>query len=231
MADTPPTNNNSDSPKKPARKLSLQDQQQANDINATQQLLGMVQAKSALKAALAKIGYDDKEMAIGAMLQATAFEKYSSRQTKLASTAQDLSDRDEVSTDVEDEFSSFRQTVQALYKGADRATLGASGEVSHDREVFATQARAAYTAAQKDPYASKLATRGFPPERVAAALEALTGYTGATTTAKSSRKATPASTKERNASVKAMNDWVTELRRIAKANLKKNPELQALVKE
>ena len=218
-------------PKKPARENALQDTKQANEIAAAERLLTTIQTQPALKDALTKLGYDEAEIGTGTALQAGALAKYTLRQTELAIASQNMEARDTIAKAAEDEFSSYRQTVQALYKGPERATLGASGQIPDDIEVFATTARTAYTAAQKEPYASKLATRGFSPARSAAAFIALTAYSNADAAGKASQKTAVAATTARNTAVKAVNDWVAELRKVAKANLKKTPELLALMQE
>jgi hypothetical protein len=121
--------------------------------------------------------------------------------------------------------------VQTCYKDTDRTNLGASGRLSEDFEVFDTFVRTAYTTALQEPYATKLATRGFKPERIKAALAALTALATNSTTSKASLKAAEAATKARDAAGKAMNSWTASVRKIAKANLKKSPELLSLLQE
>lgn len=231
MSEDTPANPVLVEPKKSVRDNALQDTGQANEITAAERLIGTIQADFALAIALGEIGFDEKEITRGAGLQGDAQDKFTRRQTALSIAGQDKAERDRLATVVEEEFSSYRQTVQALYKGVDRTTLGASGQIPADIEVFATTARTAYAAAQQEPFAGKLATRGFKPARAAAALAMLTEFTTANTKSKASQKAAEAATRERNAAVKAMNAWVAELRKVAKANLKKKPALLALLKE
>jgi len=231
MSDETPTTPTPDSPHKPSRDNALQDSQQANEIAYTKRMIQTITTKNELKAEIARLGFDDNELANGSALQAYAFNKYSERQNLLAIANQQKAERDAIATKAENELSSYRQTVQALYKGPVRTTLGASGRMPEDQEVFETTARSGYAMALTEPYASKLANRGFSPERTAAALVDLDKLGEANTRSKASQKAAVAATKARNAAVKAMNDWSAELKKVAKANLKQKPEFLALLEE
>lgn len=208
---------------------SLQDTKLANEITLVKRMIDTITTHPELAAALEPLGYDKAELKLGVTAHDEAGSTYAKRQSALATATLDLAKREKVAGPVKEEFTSYRLTAQALFTGASRANLGASGRVSHDIEVFETNARSAYLTALTEPYASALATRGFKPARIQAALVAIEELATRNTKASASQKAAAAATKTRNAAGKKMNAWASELRLVAKANFKKRPELLALL--
>jgi len=215
--------------KKPSHENALQDNQLANEISDVKSMLRTITTQRELAAALEPLGYDEEEIKAGTTLQVDADVKFAARQEALAVAVQDKARRDKADQAVTEEFSTYRQTVQACFKGADRAILGASGRISEDIEAFDTLAHSAYKTALTEPYASVLAKKGFKPARIEAALAALDELATINTTSKASHKAAIAATKARDAARKKMNDWAAGLRKIARANLRKRTDLVALL--
>jgi len=226
--DTTPTPPPEDGNKTP-HENALQDTQLANDIALVKRMIGTIATQPELAAALEPLGYDQGELKLGLVLHADASNTYTKRQSALATATQDLAAREAVAEPVKEEFTTYRETAQAIYKGAERANLGASGRVSGDIEVFETNARSAYMTALTEPHASALAKRGFKPGRIESALAGIENLSTLNTAASASQKAAIAATKARDAAGKKMNAWASELRKVSKANLKKRPDLLALL--
>jgi hypothetical protein len=88
-----------------------------------------------------------------------------------------------------------------------------------------TLARASYQAAQAEPYASILATYGYPAATITAALAGLDAYSKADTDQNAAIGDATKATADRNAAVKALNVYMKQLRGIAKVALRKRPDL------
>ena len=216
---------------KAPRDNALQNKKLANDIAASESLIQSVRGKKELMLALAKIGYDDQGLDAGLALFRTAQDKFSARQLALGAATTAKTARDLALSTAKDEYSAYRQTVQVSYRGADRANLGASGTIPEDVEKFRTTARSAYTAGQQAPYANVLASCGFTPERIAAALKSLDELAATESACKAAMGDAHAATQERDVAGAALNTWMTKFRKLSHIALKNRPELQAQVQE
>jgi hypothetical protein len=88
-----------------------------------------------------------------------------------------------------------------------------------------TEARASYQAAQAEPYASRLATYGYPATVITSALTALDAYAAADVNQNSAIGDATKATTDRNTAVADLDTYMKQLRRLAKVALRKRPDL------
>jgi len=210
---------------------ALQDQRLANKIGHAERVIQTVLGKPDLILALAPIGYNELELNRGLALFTAAQTTFSARQQALAVATSTKATRDLTLAVAKEEFTSFRETVQANYVKADRTNLGASGVVPVDMEKFRTNARSAYAAALKYPYLGVLATNGFTLERIDTAIKALDELAATDSACESAHAEAKTATETRDAAGKALAQWMAKFRKLSRNALKKRPDLHALIPE
>lgn len=224
---SPPAPTTPAAEKKP-RVYSTQSQKKANAITRSLQLITTTIEDSAILGAVMLRGFDLLTMHVGLDLQASAQAAFDARQNIPATKAEAKKLRDDALEAAIEEFSGYRQTVQAAkttFTESDRKTLGADGKMTRDVQKLVTNATAAYQTAQKAPYTELLSKRSYTVERLnklIAALRTLVAYDNAFTGAKAIAKET---TKARDEAFDALNDWISEFRTNARLALKDQPVL------
>ncbi len=98
---------------------------------------------------------------------------------------------------------------------------------SYDTQKFIAAACAAYAAALNPPYCSALSDYGFSAEVIAAALASVDGYASAQQSFEAASLAAIKATQERNAAVKALDEWMRRFRSFARVALRGRKELAA----
>ena len=214
---------------KAARDIALQSKRLANDIASAERTIQSVLAKPELLLSLALVGYNEKQLNYGLSLFSTAQEKFSARQQALGAATAAKAARDTRLEAAKEEFTAFRETVQANYTKADRANLGASGVVPTDIEKFRTNARSAYAAALQEPFLSVLATNGFTQERLNTAIRALDELAAADSACKNALGAAKATTEARDTAGVALAAWMAKFRKLSHTALKNQPGLRGLI--
>jgi hypothetical protein len=121
----------------------------------------------------------------------------------------------------------FRETVRAIseFTASDRIALKVNGTIPADRQQMLTAARASYQAAQTEPYASRLATFGYPAAVITNALTALDAYSTADVNQNSAIGDATKATTDRNTAVADLDTYMKQLRQLAKVALRKRPDL------
>lgn len=210
------------------RARAAQDRIIAAYIADAKKLLSVASTDAEIRPILEAHGYDDSEFATGNALAAAADAAFEGRaggmgDQKLAGEAL----RTAIRTARED-FAAFRSIARATFPGeADRISLSLKGEVPDDISRFITQAKASYTAAAKDPYAVKIAKRGYPAARLTTLsqnLDSLTATGGAQDEAEGDAIGDTAA---RDAAYAALKAFIKELKGTARGALRGKPALLA----
>jgi hypothetical protein len=212
---------------KPVKRRADQDQKIADQITADGQYLETVKTDPEILATLAGRGYDTATLDDGLTLQRAAQAAFTLRQTMLAAQSHATAGLSGSTATVREMYIDFRDTVRAItdFTASDRTALKVTGVVSPDKQKMITAARASYQAAQAEPYASILATYGYPATAITNALAALDAYATADTDQNSAIGSATKATADRNAAVKALDVYMKQLRGIAKVALRKRPDL------
>lgn len=209
---------------KPAPRRAEQDQATANLITATRQMIESARDDAAIAATLAGRGYDADKFSEGLALQQAAQDAFTIRQTAMAAQKQAAATLDGAEATAREMYLDFRETVRAVMTAsADRTALGLTGKIPEDLQKFITTARASYTAAQSGPYAATLATYGFPAAAIAAAVAALDALSTADQAQTAAIAAAVQATANRDAAVKAVDQWSRQFKRIAAVALRAQP--------
>lgn len=174
-------------------------------------------------------GMDDEQMAIGMALYEQAksamdAHKSSANHGDVAAAEQSL----KAGTDeARETFATFRGIARAAFTGlSDRLNLKLVGEPPDDLQRFINAAHASYMAAAREPYAEKLAKRGYTPEKLGAyceELDALTqlGEDHAEAVGDSDQADSAA---HRDETYNAFKEFMKEFKGIAKTVFRKEPE-------
>ncbi len=100
----------------------------------------------------------------GAVLQSAAQAAYNGRQKASGKKKEATAPAAAAEESARVTYSDFRETARALFaEEAGLAKLGLKGKAPADLQKFITAARASYSGANDEPYASRLAKRGFKP--------------------------------------------------------------------
>lgn len=211
---------------KPVKRKTDQDQRIADKITADWQYLKAVKADAEISAILAARGYTPDKLAEGFDLQRATQSAFTYRQTTLATQSRATAGLSGNAA-VREIYIDFRDTVRAItdFTASDRAALKASGAIPNDRQKMITLARASYQAAQTEPFASILATYGYPLTAIATALAALDVCAAADIEQNLAVGNAAKATADRNAAVKTLDAYMKQLRSIAKVALRQRPDL------
>jgi len=212
---------------KPVKRRADQDQKIADQIAADGQYLETVKTDAEILEILAARGYDAAKLDDGSTLQRDAQAAFTRRQVAMAAQSRATAGLSGNTATAREMYLDFRETVRAItdFTASDRAALKAGGVVPDDKQKMITLARASYQAAQAEPFASILATYGYPPDAIAAALAALDAYAAADTDQNSAIGSAAKATTDRNAAVTALAVYMKQLRGIARVALRKRPDL------
>ncbi len=234
MADTVPTNIDIAAATATTPKLhrTVEDQAIEKYIRDAGSFLEEARSNTGAAEALAGAGYDDEEMSWGAELQEKAWNAYCSVHGEPPADRQGS----EVALvakveDARDEWTAFRLIARAAFTGLDaRLELRVMGDVPEDLQRFINVAHAGYAAASEDPYTDKLSKRGYTPEKLKtllAALDQLATLDGGVDAADGVAEGGPVDAEERDAAYIALKEYMKEIRGVARAVFRKQPEMLA----
>jgi hypothetical protein len=231
MADDPQNPQQPPASPKTPRRRSQQDQETANLITESAELIGTIRADAEIAAIMGERGYSVERLDEGSALQAAAQSAFNTRQTALAEQKQATANLQAKETEARRTYQDFRETARAIFTtDAERVYLGLKGEVKKDLEKFITQARASYDGAKAAPYITKLASYGFPLTSITAAIAGLDQLEAANTAQNQAIGAAKGGTSSRIKAVEGLAAWVSQLRKIAKVALRSRPDLLAKLK-
>ena len=212
-----------------ARKLAQQDQKIANAIGEAFTLLSAAAADTEILALLTPRGYDAAALT-GALatLQAPAQAAYDARQIAIGAAASANSALAAAEKQERTDFADYREIARATFPlPDDQDALGLKGIAPADLEKFLTAAQASYGAGKKAPYTAKLTLRGYAPAAIDAELAGLKGVASFAKARDLAEGAAQRATTVRNTAAKALADWVSEFRTVAKRTLRTRPDLLA----
>ena len=207
---------------------SVEDQGIENYIRDSERLLEVARVNPDLAEKLAEYGFDDEELSYGMALQTAAWKAFCSRHGECPPDRADgIADLTVRVLAAREEFGDFRLVARAAFQNlSDRVNLRVVGDPLEDLQRFINAAYAGYEAAGREPYAAKLAKRGFPKGKLEAlcnSLDVLATLDAANEIAAGDGEDTPDTT-ERDAAYNALKDYMKELKGVARAAFRKNPE-------
>lgn len=204
-----------------------QDVRILRDLTDMERTLESARDDAEVQAVLAPAGYGLD--ALDALLDraARAADAYDARAR--AMSAEDRAGEDESTrfADARRDYVAFREIARARFKGDPTATaaLGLAGNTADGLSAFVRQARSSYANATQDPYAERIAVRGYDTKR----LDALTATLDALLTASGADDSQDAraveATGERDSDMGTLRREFAEFRDTARPLLRPFPEL------
>jgi hypothetical protein len=212
----------------PKLRRSVEDQAIENYIRDSERILQVARVNPDLSERLADYGFDDEELSRGMALQDAAWKAFCGRYGECPpERSGDIAELTSRVLAAREEFGDFRLVARAAFQNlSDRVTLRVIGDPPEDLQRFINAAFAGYETAGQEPYASKLAKRGFPPAKLqtlCAALDVLATLEAANEIADSSSDDDP-DTAERDSAYVELKEFMKELKGVARAAFRKNPE-------
>jgi len=210
---------------KSAPRRAEQDQEIANLINETREMIEIARDDPGIAPVLAGRGYDAAALAAGLALQQTALDAYAARQSAMAAQKESIAAADAALAAARKTYTDFRTTARLTFTGNTKAgtDLVLTGKIPSDIDKFIVAAHTSYTKAQSEPYQATLATYGFPAETLAAALAALDALSDASKAQETTGKDAVKATNDRDAAVKALEQWAKQFKGIASIALRAQP--------
>lgn len=215
----------------------LEDQAIEKYVNDSGRFLEAARSHTTVTEMLATHGFDDEELSIGMALQAEAHRMFCARHdgcpperdAALALLTRRINE-------ARDEFEAYRIIARAVFPGlADRLNLRATSDALEDLQRFINAAHSGYVAAMQEPYAAKMAKRGYP----AAKLEALLREIDVLATLDTAQEiaeangdhfdAVHADTADRDRTYQELKAFMKELKGVSKGLFRKQPETLALL--
>lgn len=205
-----------------------QDQLIADEIAEAGTLIATVKAEPEILAALAAYGTDTQELAVGEGLQATAQDRFTDRQEALANDNAKSAELLQVTATVRTAYADFREVCRArITDPTVRQALSLNGSIPQDRQKMMTQARAAYGEAAKPVHQPTLSKIGFGAQVLTDRLAGVDALDTALAAARDAAGTAKGATAARNEAAKALRQWVSALKRIARRALRTRPDLAA----
>lgn len=214
---------------KKTRKQALQDQKIANAISQAEKTLLVARDNAEAQALLAPRGYDVAALTTAlTTLQAPAQAAYDARQTAISLQTSATAALAAAEAQERKDYADYREIARAAFPAAaDKQALGLGGAIPADLEKFLTAATASYGAGKKVPYTAKLAVRGYPPAAIESELQGLKGVASFAKAQAIAIGAAQKATETRDRAARALADWMSEFRRVAKRTLRTRPDLLA----
>ena len=225
-------------PTTPKLSVSVEDHAIEQYIIESGRLLEEARVSTDISETLFDYGFDDEELSIGMALQHAAMKAYCANHADCPPdrTAADEQLKSKI-TQARDDFGAFRLVARAVFPVmVDRVNLRVMGDVPDDLQRFINMAHTGYTTAAEPAYAEKLTRRGYPGEKLKSLhefLDALTWLDAAHEAAAEAADAdapAPAQTpgkESRDAAYNELKTFMKELKGVARAAFRKNPEALA----
>jgi hypothetical protein len=210
-------------PKTPSSRAD-QDQEVANFITQTRQMIEIARDDHVIAPILAARGYNAAALAQGLALQQTAQSTFTARQTAMAAQQQAAAAAADALAAARATYTDFRETARSTFSNPDaRTALKVTGKIPEDLQKFLTTARSSYAVAQSAPYQATLATYGFPAATLASAVAALDALSEAYKAQETIGQDAVKATADRDAAVKALKQWAKQFKGIASVALRAQP--------
>ncbi len=214
-------------PNTPALHRTVEDQAIENYIRDAERFLETARTNPDVAERLSVFGFDDEELSFGMGLQDTAWKAFLAAHGEAPSErggdAEALTGR---VLEAREEFMDFRLVARAAFQNlSDRVNLRVVGDPPDDLQRFVTAAYAGYDAAAEEPYAAKLAKRGFPAAKLDALrreLDVLATMKAADEIADINEEDAP-DTGERDAAYRELKEYMKEIKGVSRAAFRKNP--------
>ena len=210
-----------------SREHAQQDQHITEMINTGRKILRQVETRPEVAETLASAGYDSDKLQEGHDLCDLLQQYFTHRQETLNQRIKISKQLRESYHELQKTFSDFRVTARALFKdSSDRDLLSVSGRRPTDREKLMSVMEAAFTSAQKEPYADTLNRHGFTAERFAAKLEQLAAFRELDVQQNNAEQTAEEATRIRDEAADELEDWFSSLRNIGTRALRGTPDAE-----
>ena len=186
---------------------------------------------------LNRYGFDDEELSIGMALQGAAMKAFAANHAGSPPDRSAAGDLKPKVSEARDEFDEFRLVARAVFPAMeDRANLRVMGDVPDDLQRFINMAHTAYTTAAQEPYAEKLAKRGYASDRLTSLHEFLDALAWLDAAHEAAAEETPAADpsadaasgkEERDAAYNELKAFMKEIKGVARAAFRKDPDTLA----
>ena len=212
----------------PARKTTPrrapQDQEIANLISEARKIIEVARDDPEIAPLLAGRGYNTAALAAGLALQQAAQHAFAARQVAMSAQQKAATTAEQALAAAHTTYMDFRETVRSTFDDPDaRTALGLTGRVPKDLQKFLTTARSSYATAQSEPYQATLATYGFPAGALTDALDELDALFTANKAQETIGKDAVQATLNRDAAIKALEQWLKKFKSIASIALRPEP--------
>lgn len=212
----------------PKLRRSVEDQAIENYIRDSEHFLETARVNPDITERLAEYGFDDEELSYGMALQDAAWKAFCTRHGECPpERSGDIAELTGRVLEAREEFGDFRLVARAAFQTlSDRVNLRVIGDPPEDLQRFINAAYAGYEAAGEEPYAGKLAKRGFPKAKLEAlckGLDVLATLEAANEIADGNSDDDP-DTEDRDTAYIALKEFMKEVKGVSRAAFRKNPE-------
>ncbi len=194
----------------------------AEQLNAAQVAINNSLADEEIQALVSGFGYSAETLAGGCELYERA-QAAVNTQKLAAGTQQDatqaLLEARKVATDA---YQALAKVARAVCDPAQLTALGLSGKMPLDTAGFLA---AAYTLFDNAANFGSLSRFGYTAEKLAAERGRITAYDEANQKQEAAKGAAQQATREQDAALQALNEWMAQYLKIAKVALREKPQL------
>jgi hypothetical protein len=194
----------------------------ADQLNAAQLAINNSRADEEIQALVSGFGYSSTRLAEGCELVEHA-QAAVLAQTQAAGAQKDatqaLSDAKKVATDA---YQTLAKVARAACNPSQLTALGLSGKMPGDTAGFLAAAYILFDSAVTIP---SLSGFGYTPEKLTAERGKVTAYDTANQKQEAAKGAAQQSTREQEAALKTLNEWLAQYLKIARVALREKPQL------
>lgn len=194
----------------------------ADQLNAAQLAIKNSQADEEIQGLVSGFGYDARSLEVGCGLYERAQAAVQAQ--KLAASTQQgatllLLEAKKTATDA---YQALAKVARATCDSSQLTALGLSGKMPADTAGFLA---AGYTLFDNAARLERLSSFGYTTERLTAERGKITAYDLTNQKQEATKGAAQQATREQEAALRALNEWVAQYLKIAKVALREKPEL------
>jgi hypothetical protein len=194
----------------------------ADQLNAAQLAINNSRADEEILALVSGFGYSSARLAEGCELYERAQAAVQAQRLAAGAQKDATQVQSEAKAAATDAYQALAKVARAACNPSQLTSLGLSGKMPSDTAGFLA---AAYTLFDNAARLGALAGFGYTAEKLTAERGRITAYDEANKQQEAAKGAAQQSTREQEAALKELNEWMAQYLKIAKVALREKPQL------
>jgi transglutaminase/protease-like cytokinesis protein 3 len=194
----------------------------AQQLTAGQLIISNSLEDGEIQEYVAEFGYNSEKLSEGTALYAAAQAAVNQQTAKAGAQQTATQALTQAESAARDAYQALAKVARAVFSKAQLTTLGLSGVVPKDIAGFLSVAYTLFNNAASLP---ELANYGYNTEKIQGELQKIQNLDAVNQNQEMAKGAAQQATREQDAALQALNDWVGQYRKIAKVALREKKQL------